>query len=318
MFVTSATLVTALVGGLSACTGSSGAGGDSGDPKPGDSSATPASAPSGKYRTLPEPCGAVSVDTLEKMLPGETADSQDDDPGSITDPPPEASPSPYEGEASVTYDTDRRAGCTWKSTTSKGSHHLSIDFERVVSYDPDISDDEQSEALYAKRAEKAGVDPSAEPSELPSDSPSPSSSSSSSSDSSDSPKSSETSGSSGSQKSSEDTESSKGDRKSGDTGQRSGETPQTVPPSPGTSASTLAARTLDDVGDAAFIDDELTTTGSGVATRRDVQLTCRTANVLVTVKYSESAGDGHRAPDSAELQEQTEDLAQQLVDTFDD
>lgn len=293
-FVTSAALVAALTGILSACTGSSDSGGDGGETQPGGTSASEAPAAPGKYRTLPEPCGEVSLDTLEEMLPGAEPDGGDDGSGSS------ASPSPYEGEASVTYDTDRRVGCTWQSATSLGSRHLTVDFERVVSYDPAVSDDEQTDQLYAERAQKAGVDPSADPTETE--------------DSEDS----------------EDTETPGGGEEPGgatpDGGKNTGESPGADPsgsPSDAPSDSpsvdeALPSRTLDGIGDAAFLDDELVSSKSGRATHRDIKLVFRTANVLVTVEYTQSVADERRTPDSAELQEQAQELARQLAGTFDD
>ena len=54
----------------------------------------------------------------------------------------------YEGTATVTYDTDRKVGCRWKSDAQDASGHLSVDFERVVSYDPAVSDDDRAREVY--------------------------------------------------------------------------------------------------------------------------------------------------------------------------
>lgn len=291
-FVTSAALVAALTGILTACTGSSGSGGDGSETQPGGGSASEAPAAPGKYRTLPEPCGEVSLDTLEKMLPGAESGSGDDGSGSS------ASPSPYEGEASVTYDTDRRVGCTWQSATSLGSRHLAVDYERVVSYDPAVSDDEQSDQLYAERAQKAGVDPSADPAE-----------------------SEEPEGGGETPGGSEEPGGATPDGGKG-TGQSPGSDPSGSPSDAPTESPSvdeaLPSRTLDGIGDAAFLDDELVTSKSGRATHRDIKLVFRTANVLVTVEYTQSVADERRTPDSAELQERAQELARQLAGTFDD
>lgn len=47
-------------------------------------------------------------------------------------------------------------------------------------------------------------------------------------------------------------------------------------------------------------------------------LVFRTANVLVTVAYSQSVADEYRTPESAELQEQAQNLARHLAEQFDD
>ncbi|AXK33091.1 hypothetical protein DVA86_10940 [Streptomyces armeniacus] len=318
-FLTSAALVVTLTGGLSACTGSSDSGGDGGDTKPGGGSSSQTAAPPGKYRTLPEPCGEVSRDTLEQMLPGaESEDGADtDDPGSST------GPSPYEGEASVTYDTDRRVGCTWQSATSLGSRHLTVDFERVVSYDPAVSDDEQTDLLYVERAEKAGVDPSADPTE-----PENTEDTEDAQDS-ESAEGTEDSGSSGEETPDDQPgggatpEGGKATESPGAGSDPSASDPSGSPSSeaPSGSPSTeeaLPSRTLDGIGDAAFIDDELVATKSGRATHRDIKLVFRTANVLVTVEYTQSVADERRTPDSAELQEQAQELGRQLAGKFDD
>ncbi len=54
------------------------------------------------------------------------------------------------------YDTDRRVGCRWKLTTPEGSRHLTLDFERIVSYDPQEGDDDRA-AAYAKKAASAKI-----------------------------------------------------------------------------------------------------------------------------------------------------------------
>lgn len=156
-FLVGAALAVVLAGGLTGCTSSPEPDGSGGDTEPGDSTATAAPAEPGKYRTLPEACGAVSRELLRKLLPGAT-----DTAGSGDDP----DASPYEGEPKATYDTDRRVGCSWQTATTLGSRRLTVDFERPVSYDPAMSDDEQTEELYVERAEEAGVSPSAPPTEV--------------------------------------------------------------------------------------------------------------------------------------------------------
>ncbi|MFD0651715.1 hypothetical protein ACFQ2Y_27495 [Streptomyces malaysiensis subsp. malaysiensis] len=134
-----AVLITVLAAaGLGGCTGSDstpgpddGASGDSG---------TAVSAEPGRYRTLPEACGAVSRKNLQALLPGAEQDDK-----------------VYEGQAAVTYDIDRRDGCRWKVETPSGTRYLTIDFQRVVSYDPSVSDDDRTQETYEEKATAAHI-----------------------------------------------------------------------------------------------------------------------------------------------------------------
>ncbi|MEU6350241.1 DUF3558 domain-containing protein [Streptomyces sp. NPDC047072] len=159
-----AALLAALLAG---CTGSSDSGGSTDDANPGDAGTATAAAQPGRYRTLPEPCGAVSHSTLDSLLPGIAE---------ITDP--DQQELAYEGEATLTYDTDRRVGCRWKVESTDATDHLSVDFERVVSYDNAVSDDSQAQELFAKAEEKADLPDTATASATSdvSESPSPSNS----------------------------------------------------------------------------------------------------------------------------------------------
>lgn len=294
--VTSAVLAVALAGGLAGCTGSSDSGGDGSDSKPGGGSTSPAPAPPGKYRTLPEPCGAVSQDMLKKMLPeAATADSGSGGSDEST------GPGPYEGEASVTYDTDRRAGCAWESMATLGNRHLSVDFERVVSYDPEVSDDRQTEFLYGDRADKAGVDADAPVEESENGD-----TGSGGDDGTDPDSGTGTDG-----------ETAPDDAADGGTDTPGDESGDPASPSAAEDEA-LPSRNLDGIGEAAFIDDKLVNGGSGRATHRDVTLVFRTENVLVTVEYTLSVTDDRRTPDSAELQEHAQNLARQLAGKFND
>ncbi|MER0243271.1 DUF3558 domain-containing protein [Streptomyces sp. HSW2009] len=133
----------ALVAGLAGCSGETAATSNDKN-QPGSSNSTTNARP-GKFRTLPEPCGSVGADTLRALLPG--LDDQDE----------EAQEAVLEGQPAVTYDTDRRVGCRWKLTTPEGSRHLTLDFERIVSYDPGVGDDERAAAAYAKKAKAAKI-----------------------------------------------------------------------------------------------------------------------------------------------------------------
>ncbi|WP_106968939.1 hypothetical protein, partial [Streptomyces monomycini] len=131
--------VAALAATLTACTDGSGSGGGSADTKGGGAAATSASAEPGKYKTLPEPCGLPSKGILRRLLPpGGTESPQDAD-------------KVYAGTADITYDTDRRVGCRWKREAPDGTRHLTLDFERVVSYDPAVSDDDKAQTVYGKK-----------------------------------------------------------------------------------------------------------------------------------------------------------------------
>lgn len=291
-YVTGLALAVTLSVGLTACTGSQDESGGE-DTKPGAPSSPAPPAEPGRYSTLPEPCGAVGVRTLKKLLPGAeaapTAGRSSESAGGNA--APEASP--YQGKAIVTYDTDRRAGCRWKSSTSLATRHLAVDLERVVSYDPAVSDDKQAQLLYDERAGQA---------EIPTDG-----------DSSDS------------DKGGGDDKSGGGDgggsEKSGSGSNAADELSKALegspPPSPSPSPDEdLSPRTLDGIGDNAYIDDQLDTGDSGV--HRDITLVFRSANVIATVTYDQWLTDKQHTPDSAELQEQARSVATELATQFDD
>ena len=306
-YLTGVTLVVMLSGGLTACSGSSDEGGGD-DTKPGASSSAPPPAEPGKYRTLPEPCGAVGIDTLKKLLPGaEAAESASGSTSSGKNAEADPDDSPYKGEATVTYDTDRRVGCRWKSATSLATRHLAVDLERVVSYDPAVSDDKQAQLLYDERAGQA---------EIPTDEDSDSPSGDGDGDQG------ENGDAKGGEKS-KDAESEDSDKKGdgGDNGSdksdkgaadESGEDPE-ASQSPDED---LSPRMLDGIGDNAYIDDQLDTADSGV--HRDITLVLRSANVIATIRYDQWPTDKRRTPDSAELQEKARTVAEELAGDFDD
>lgn len=137
-----AALVAAL---LTGCTGgSSGDRMDNANPA-GAGTTTPTAQP-GKYRTLPEACGAVSRDTLNALLPGITRITDENQRDRV-----------YAGRATLTYDIDRRAGCRWKVESADAINHLHVDFERVVSYDNTVSDDSRAESVYAAKQAAANL-----------------------------------------------------------------------------------------------------------------------------------------------------------------
>lgn len=311
-YVTGVALVVMLSGGLTACTGSSDDDGGA-ESKPGSSSSAQPPAEPGKYRTLPDPCGAVGVGTLKKLLPGAVADESaggGESAGKGEDTGTAASP--YEGEATVTYDTDRRAGCRWKSATTLATRHLTVDLERVVSYDPAMSDDEQAELLYDERAGQAEI-PTDDDSSAP-----PKDGGGEGDDGGDGDDKSASENGSGSDDAEQGDEDKKKDEEKGDgaDGSEKSDSPSRAPDSSPSPDEDLSPRMLDDIADNAYIDDQLDTGDSGV--HRDITLVFRSANVIATVKYDQWLTDKQRTPDSAELQEKARSLAAELAADFDD
>ncbi|MFD5749474.1 DUF3558 domain-containing protein [Streptomyces sp. NPDC127033] len=289
---------------VAGCSGGSGDDGSAGDSKPGETASATAAQP-GKYRTLREACGSVPRSTLGDLLPGAAS------------LPEEQQEKTYQGTAAVTYDTDRRVGCSWKAASPAASHQLVIDFERVVSYDPSVSDDTRAQEVYAKKEAGANLAPSTP-----------------SSGASGSPGSSAASGSSGSSGSSGTTPGTPGT--SGSPGASGAPEAQTAAPSTSASSSSsgtpsgapsasssasasasatggLEPRILDDLGDAAFLDDVLARSGAA-AQHRTVSVVFRTSNVIVTVRYTEQPALAAGVPDSKELQDKARGLARKLVD----
>ncbi|MEV0777877.1 DUF3558 domain-containing protein [Streptomyces sp. NPDC050433] len=263
-----AALLVTLVAG---CT--SGNGGDGSDINAKAGVPTASTAPPGKYRTLSEPCGSVDRATLRDLLPG------------VTQLPAEQQEKAFKGTAAVTYDTDRRVGCSWSSDAPSASHHLAIDVERVVSYDPAVSDADKAQEVYAKKEDGAALPPPVEETGetddaggSPSDGPSPSGSPSAG--------------------------------KTPNSGTTTGPSASTTPPG-------LQPRLLDDLGDAAFVDDVFAPSGSA-AKRRTVSVVFRTSNVVVTVRYAEQPAHPTTVPDSKELQEKARGLARKLADQLDE
>ncbi len=275
---------------LAGCTGGSSDGGSDDDAKPGSSATTATAAQPGKYRTLPEPCGAVSQSTLDSLLPGIEQ---------LTDE--EQREKAYEGTATVTYDTDRKVGCRWKAESPTATDHLLVDFERVVSYDNAVSDDDSATEIYVKKEVAADLP---EPVATSSDSPD-------SPDASESPDSTDSSGSSGASASSGSaspsvSEGSGSEESGSDATSGSGESGV-----PGSAPAALQPRTLDGLGDTAFLDDALNDSG-----RRTVTVVFRTSNVVVTIQYDEQPATTTDVPSSEDMQDRARKLAGQLAGTF--
>lgn len=125
-------------------------------PRGASGSQSASTAPPGRFRTLPEPCGAVPRSVLARLLPGIGSSSPSPGSSAGTD---DADGGNGSGKPSLTYDTDRRVGCSWTGGTAAWSRYLHVDFERVVSYDPAVSDEEQAKEKYLDAAGAAGVPP---------------------------------------------------------------------------------------------------------------------------------------------------------------
>jgi hypothetical protein len=273
-----AALLAALLAG---CTGSSDSGGTTDDANPGDSGTASAVAEPGRYRTLPDPCDVVGEETLDSLLPG-VEELTDEDQREKA----------YEGTPTLTFNTDRKVGCRWKVESAEATDHLFVDFERVVSYDGAVSDDTEAQELFAAQQEAADLpEPtssesggdegtsSTDPSGSPSSSSSPSTSASGSASASPS-----------------------------DSASPSGSTD-------GTTAEELQPRVLEDLGDEAFLDDELSSSGS-TAQQRTVTVVFRTSNVIVRIEYEEQPATVGAVPDSEEMQDRAQKLAAQLADAL--
>lgn len=294
-----AVLAAAVLGTVSACTGGGASADTASDGKslPADGSTSPA-LPPGKYQTLPQPCASVDPDELKKLVPG----AKD-----------------YAGDEALTYDTDRRVGCAWHGAGTDGSAHwLTVDLERVVSYDPGVSDEVQAESDFDQRAQAASIPLTplggAGTPTGTSTGASAGSSGGSSSDGGQSTAGSSAAGSKGANDGSGGSSSgtSGQDGGSGGDGASAGTTAGSGANSgDGTSADpSLAPRRLTDLGNAAFINDVLKTPAAGP--RRTVTVVFRTANVVVSVTYVASAPKGGTPPQSADLQKSAQQVAVEL------
>ncbi|WP_433546282.1 DUF3558 domain-containing protein [Streptomyces sp. CA-294286] len=280
-------LLAALAVGAAGCSGG-GSGEDGADDAKAGGSAVPAAQP-GKYRTLPEPCRIVERSLLKTMLPG-GAELPEDQQRKL-----------FAGEPAVTFDTDRRVGCRWKAESPEATHQLSVAFDRVVSYDDAVSDDDRAQAVYAKLLDAADLPVPPDPvasSGSPTGSP-------------------ETSG--------------RPDGHGAQSGPPSG-SPSAPPSSTGASGSPsgtatppadpdlaeLQPRTLGGLGDAAFLNDELKKAGASPARDRTVSVVFRTSNVVVSIEYGEQPGGGGQVPDSRTLQDRAQTLARKLAEQFSD
>ncbi|MEV4339568.1 DUF3558 domain-containing protein [Streptomyces sp. NPDC049590] len=273
-----------LVALLAGCTSGPGDDGATDDANPGDAGPVTAPAQPGRYRTLPEPCGAVGHDALDTLLPGIQR---------ITDPIQRDRA--YQGDAALTFDTDRKVGCRWKVESADVTDRLSVDFERVVSYDNAVSDDDQAQRLFQEKQAAADL-PAPSGVTTPPATPTPTASAKGSPSGGASPsakhpaaKSSASTAASGSASSS--------------------------PSGSADASAELQPRTLTDLGDEAYVDDQLSTSGS-TAEQRTVTVVFRTSNVVVTLQYEEQPTAIGTVPDSKEMQDRARELAARLDDAL--
>ncbi|MFF5018402.1 DUF3558 domain-containing protein [Streptomyces sp. NPDC001165] len=260
-----AALLAALLAG---CTSGSGGDGPTDNANPGDAGTATVAAQPGKYRTLPEPCGVIDHDTLDSLLPGikQLAD-------------PEQRDRAYQGDATLTYNTDRKVGCHWKVESADATDRLAVDFERVVSYDNAVSDDDQAQKLFEEKETAADLP---EPTSATPATPA----------------------------------SSAGTATPTPTATASDDaSPSATETSPDATPTDLQPRVLSDLGDEAYLDDQLGSSGS-TAGPRTVTVVFRTSNVVVTIEYEEQPTATGTVPDSKEMQDRARDLASQLDDAL--
>ncbi|MGW6652959.1 hypothetical protein AMK23_25610 [Streptomyces sp. CB02130] len=278
-YVPGVALLAALVVGCSADDDGNANGADS---KAGSPTVSPA--PPGKYLTLPAPCRAVPRSTLKDLLPG-AAELPGDQQDKV-----------FRGSAAVTYDTDRKVGCSWKSDAPSATRSLSVDFERVVSYDPAVSDDDRADTVYAKKEKAAGL-----------------SSSATSGPPDEEDKKSEESEESGKAKDPADADATGSADPS--PSESSGGSTDGAPGSSSSPEEALPSRILDNLGDAAFLQD-LPKKADSTAQHHTVSVVFRTSNVVVTVRYAEQPALITQVPDGRELQEKAQALARKLAETL--
>ncbi|MFF6887241.1 DUF3558 domain-containing protein [Streptomyces sp. NPDC012421] len=267
-------------------------------------------APPGRYRTLFEPCGAVTHTILRELLPG-TATMTEADRAKV-----------LRGTPAVTYDTDRRVGCAWNADAENGAHRLVLDVERVVSYDPTVSDATRAQEVYARKQLAAGIvvpetpetpetptatatATSTTPAPPSTDTPPPSSAPPAT------PTGPTTNAATG-------TGTGAGAGAATGTASPSGAPatdPSNTPSAP--TATGLEPRTLGGLGDIAFVDDTLGKPG-GNGQQRVVSVVFRTSNVIVTVEYRQRTTGAAAAPDSKELQDRAQNLARLLAERLEE
>ncbi|MFH8729167.1 DUF3558 domain-containing protein [Streptomyces termitum] len=255
------------------------------------SGTTPVVAP-GRYRTLFEPCGAVPQATLQSLLPATAA---------LTEP---ERAEILRGTHAATYDTDRRVGCTWSADFGGEAQRLVLDVERVVSYDPAVSDAARAQELFTGKqlAAKIPLPPAERPdgaAGTTAATPPPGTPSGPASHPAPPP---------GSDAASH----------APAHGPSAPVSPSASAGAPSASATTgLEPRQLSGLGDVAFLDD-VPGTASGNGHQRVVSVVFRTSNVLVTVEYLGRTTGVETPPDSKELQDRAQNLARLLADRLEE
>ncbi|MFJ8012683.1 DUF3558 domain-containing protein [Streptomyces sp. NPDC096339] len=267
----------ALAAGAGALTGCTGGGKAGGGSDAKGGGNQAAPAQPGKYRSLPSPCRAgVESKRLKGMLPV-----------------PDTLPTPqrdqlYAGVADPSYDGDRHVGCRWNAQTPEETRLLSVVFERVVSYDRSVtSDDDKARQVYVRRVTDAHLP---FPSPSPTPTPTPTSSAA--------PPAAATPPAAGAPA-------------------PGASAPAPAAPTPTPSAPVeLGSRVLEGLGTEAFIEDKLSPAGASAAQSRTVRIVFRTSNVIVTVEYSVQPALPGVVPPSGETQDRARQLAQALVERF--
>ncbi|MFE9931581.1 DUF3558 domain-containing protein [Streptomyces sp. NPDC005533] len=262
--------------GLTGCTGGSSGGGTS-DSKAGANPAVPAQP--GKYRSLPAPCKAgVDSKKLRAMLPAGD---------SLT---PEQRDQVYAGVADASYDGDRHVGCRWTAQSPEETRLLSVGFERVVSYDrATASDDDKAKQVYVRLLTDAHL-----PFPGPATTATPNAGAPA-------------------------TPGAPNPAVPQTTAPSASATPPPGAPTPAASPSApveLGSRVLEGLGSDAFIEDKLSPAGATAAQARTVRIVFRTSNVIVKVEYSVQPALPGTVPPSAETQDRARQLAQALVERF--
>lgn len=191
----------------------------------------------------------------------------------------------YAGVADTSYDGDRHVGCRWTAQSPEETRLLSVGFERVVSYDRTLmSDDDKARQVYVRRLTEA---------HLPFPGPTASPTASTAAGASTSP---------------------------GAPPPAGGQPPSPGAGSPSASASApppeLGSRVLEGLGTEAYIEDKLSAAGASAAQARTVRIVFRTSNVIVTVEYSVQPALPGTVPSSPETQDKARQLAQALVERF--
>ncbi|MEV7444912.1 DUF3558 domain-containing protein [Streptomyces sp. NPDC091204] len=230
----------------------------------------------GKYRSLPAPCKA-GVDSKKLRAMLPAGDS-------LT---PEQRDQMYAGVSDASYDGDRHVGCRWTAQSPEETRLLSVGFERVVSYDrATASDDDKAKQVYVRLLTDAhlpfpGPATSASPNPGTPATPTPAA--------------------------------------PNPAAPSASATPPAGAPTPAASPSApveLGSRVLEGLGSDAFIEDKLSPAGATAAQARTVRIVFRTSNVIVKVEYSVQPALPGTVPPSAETQDRARQLAQALVERF--